>query len=97
MADRRSDFGRRGEDAACAYLLRHGYSIVERNYRCRRGEIDIIAAKDGGAVFVEVKTRRSLKPQLKVWHAGHGGNLCQAAENPHHGAALFAAVRRRVQ
>ena len=51
MADRRGDFGRRGEDAACAYLLRHGYSIVERNYRCRRGEIDIIAAKDGGAVF----------------------------------------------
>ena len=92
MVDRRSDFGRRGEDAACSYLLRHGYSIVERNYRCRRGEIDIIAAKDGGAVFVEVKTRRSLK-----WHAGHGGNLCQAAENPHHSAALFAAVRRRVQ
>ena len=61
MADRRGDFGRRGEDAACAYLLRHGYRIVERNYRCRRGEIDIIAAKDGGAVFVEVKTRRSLK------------------------------------
>lgn len=61
MADRRGEFGRRGEDAACAYLLRHGYSIVERNYRCRRGEIDIIAAKDGGAVFVEVKTRRSLK------------------------------------
>ena len=61
MADRRSEFGRRGEDAACAYLLRHGYSIVERNYRCRRGEIDIIAAKDGGAVFVEVETRRSLK------------------------------------
>ena len=54
MADRRGDFGRRGEDAACAYLLRHGYSIIERNYRCRRGEIDIIAAKDGGAVFVEV-------------------------------------------
>ena len=101
MADRRGEFGRRGEDAACAYLLRHGYSIVERNYRCRRGEIDIIAAKDGGAVFVEVKTRRSLKfgtpGMAKVWHAGHGGNLCQAAENPHHGAVLFAAVRRRVQ
>ena len=93
MADRRGDFGRRGEDAACAYLLRHGYSIVERNYRCRRGEIDIIAVKDGGAVFVEVKTRRS----LKFGTPGHGGNLCQAAENPHHGSALFAAVRRRVQ
>ena len=93
MADRRGDFGRRGEDAACAYLLRHGYSIIERNYRCRRGEIDIIAAKDGGAVFVEVKTRRSLKfgtPGMAVTYG-------QAAENPHHGAALFAAVRRRIQ
>ena len=63
MADRRSEFGRRGEDAACAYLLRHGYSIVE---------IDIIAAKDGGAVFVEVKTRRSLKfgtPGMAVTYA----------------------------
>lgn len=72
MADRRGDFGRRGEDAACAYLLRHGYSIVERNYRCRRGEIDIIAARDGGAVFVEVKTRRSLKfgtPGMAVTYA----------------------------
>ena len=72
MADRRGDFGRRGEDAACAYLLRHGYSIVERNYRCRRGEIDIIAAKDGGAVFVELKTRRSLKfgtPGMAVTYA----------------------------
>ena len=72
MADKRGDFGRRGEEAACAYLLRHGYSIVERNYRCRRGEIDIIAAKDGGAVFVEVKTRRSLKfgtPGMAVTYA----------------------------
>ena len=43
MADRRGDFGRRGEDAACAYLLRHGYSIVERNYRCRRSYINTIS------------------------------------------------------
>ncbi len=61
MADKRGSFGRRGEDAACAYLQRHGYIIAGRNYRCCYGEIDIIALKDGGVVFVEVKTRHSLK------------------------------------
>ena len=61
MADKRSSFGRRGEDAACAYLERHGYNVVARNYRCRWGEIDVIAVKGGTLVFVEVKTRHSLK------------------------------------
>ena len=78
MADGRGDFGRRGEDAACAYLLRHGYSIGERNYRCRRGVIDIIAAKDGGAGFVEVKTRR----RLKFGPPGMSVNLCQQQKIP---------------
>lgn len=46
-----------GEDLACAELQRRGYAIVERRYRTRFGEIDIIA-KDGlTIVFVEVKTR----------------------------------------
>ncbi len=61
MADRRGDFGRRGEDAACAYLLRHGYSIVERNYRCRRGAVGRFGWKQGREKIVEVKTRGSLK------------------------------------
>lgn len=72
MADRRSDFGQRGEDAACAYLERHGYRVTGRNYRCRYGEIDIIAVKDGAIVFVEVKTRRSLRfgtPGMAVTYA----------------------------
>lgn len=72
MADCRADFGRRGEDAACAYLERHGYKVLERNYRCRWGEIDIIAAKGGSLVFVEVKTRHSLKfgtPGMAVTYA----------------------------
>lgn len=72
MADGRSSFGRRGEDAACAFLERHGYNVIGRNYRCRWGEIDIIAVKDGSVVFVEVKTRRSLKfgtPGMAVTYA----------------------------
>jgi putative endonuclease len=52
--------GSRGEDAAAEYLKKLGYEILERNFRCRAGEIDIIAGQDGMIVFVEVKTRRRL-------------------------------------
>jgi len=49
--------GKRGENAACALLREKGLEIILRNYKCRRGEIDIIA-RDGAAIcFVEVKTR----------------------------------------
>ena len=49
--------GRYGEDRASDYLQGLGYSIVERNWRCRIGEIDIIARDRDRFVFVEVKTR----------------------------------------
>ena len=49
-----------GEDATARYLLESGYRIVERNWRCRYGEIDIVAQTPDALVFVEVKTRRSL-------------------------------------
>lgn len=49
--------GNKGEDAACALLKAKGMEILLRNYRCKRGEIDIIA-RDGKIIcFVEVKTR----------------------------------------
>ena len=48
-----------GEECAAAYLCRHGYRILARNYSCRFGEIDIIAADRHYVVFVEVKTRSS--------------------------------------
>ncbi|HHL35609.1 MAG TPA: YraN family protein [Desulfobulbaceae bacterium] len=51
--------GRYGEDIAAAWLSEHGYVIVERNYRRRFGEVDIIAEQDGYLVFIEVKTRSS--------------------------------------
>ena len=40
------------------YLIQNGYTLVERNYRTRRGEIDLIVRKDDTLVFVEVKLRR---------------------------------------
>ncbi len=55
------DTGPRGEEIAVAYLQQKGYSIVERNYRLRFGEIDIIARDGETIVFVEVKTRKSIR------------------------------------
>ncbi len=51
-------FGRRGEDAACEYLVSSGYKIIDRNWRCSFGEADIIMQDRNSLVFVEVKTRR---------------------------------------
>lgn len=53
--------GNFGEDAAAEYLKNKGYLILQRNFRCKSGEIDIIAVKDGCTVFVEVKTRKNSK------------------------------------
>ena len=55
MNNRRT--GAIGEELAEIMLLEKGYSILARNFRCRHGEIDIIAAKGGAVAFVEVKTR----------------------------------------
>ena len=47
-----------GEERAARYLRRKGYRIVERNFRCRQGEIDLIARKGRILAFVEVKLRK---------------------------------------
>ena len=52
--------GDRGEDAAAAYLTRKGYRILARKFRCKTGEIDIIALDGRFLVFAEVKTRTNL-------------------------------------
>lgn len=48
-----------GEDMAIQFLENNDYAIIERNYRCRIGEIDIIAENEGYLVFIEVKYRHS--------------------------------------
>lgn len=52
--------GNEGEDQAERHLKKNGFKIVERNFFCRSGEIDIIAEKKGELHFIEVKTRRTL-------------------------------------
>jgi putative endonuclease len=59
--DRRSNrqLGEYGERLACRYLTDIGFTILERNWRCARGEIDIVAVEGDCLVVCEVKTRRS--------------------------------------
>lgn len=59
----RQEIGKWGENLACQYLEKNNYQIIERNFLCRQGEIDIIA-KDvikKELVFIEVKTRSNFK------------------------------------
>lgn len=60
MSNIRQLFGREGERLAEQYLKKKGYKLVERNYRCRAGEVDLIALDRRVVVFVEVKTRSNL-------------------------------------
>jgi putative endonuclease len=55
--DHRQSLGKRGEDLACAELEKRGYVIVDRRFRTRCGELDIVAREGGVLVFVEVKAR----------------------------------------
>ncbi|MDP3181721.1 MAG: YraN family protein [Desulfobaccales bacterium] len=61
MRATRQQLGETGEDLAAAALKKQGYKILERNYRTPLGEIDLIARHQGYLVFLEVKTRRSVR------------------------------------
>lgn len=55
-----NELGKIGEELAIDYLLNNGYSIVEKNYRFQKAEVDIIAKKGDVLIAVEVKTRSSI-------------------------------------
>ena len=55
----KKSLGKFGEDKAVSFLRRKGYSIIQRNFNCRFGEIDIIARKGQFIAFVEVKLRKN--------------------------------------
>ena len=66
-----SEKGRYYEDLACDYLKRQGLHILERNYRFKRAEIDIIAAQQNRLVFIEVKFRSSTRKQYPIEAVDH--------------------------
>ncbi len=80
---RKNNTGDEGEFRAADFLRKQGYKILQRNYNCRTGEVDIIAKESGTIIFVEVKTRREGGKELpeaaltqKKRH-----RLCKAAQH----------------
>ncbi len=59
--DRRLEIGRLGEKIACRHLENEGYRIIETNWRTRRGELDVIAVREGTLVIVEVRSTRGVR------------------------------------
>jgi len=70
MSRYRQDAGREGEDQAVAHLESLGYVVLERNFRNRGGEIDIVAQDNETTVFVEVKSLRE-----GLWQEGAAANV----------------------
>src|SRR5512136_3041511 len=65
----KKELGKRGEEIALRFLKKKGYRIIEKNYVCKMGEMDIIAKEKDTLAFIEVKTRTSTDfgpPQLAV-------------------------------
>jgi putative endonuclease len=60
MLNSRQRLGQSGEETVVRYLEKKGYTILAKNYRCKVGEIDIIAGDNADLVFIEVKTRSGL-------------------------------------
>ena len=73
--------GRAGEDYTAGWLLRQGYEILARNWRCPWGELDIVAARGETVAFVEVKARRpgSMVSPLEAVNAPKRRRLVKAA------------------
>ena len=85
---------RRGDPAenlAAAFLERQGLKILERNYRCRFGEIDLVARSGGVLVFVEVRARKSEA------FGGAAGSITAAKRRRLVAAARHFLARRRVE
>jgi putative endonuclease len=82
MTDPRHPFGQQNEALAAAYLQAQGYRILTTNWRCKHGEIDIVAQHNTTVVFVEVRSR-------------HAANTESAFESitPHKRAKLAATAQ----
>jgi putative endonuclease len=78
--DRRRHLGALGEDLAAEHLIRRGFQIIERNYRTRSGELDMVAFDGRTLVFCEVKTRRGLAVDRTPFESLHPRKRRQVRE-----------------
>ncbi len=79
----KKELGKKGEEVAIRFLKKRGYRLIEKNYVCKMGEMDIIAKEKDTLVFIEVKTRTSTlfgPPQLAV-HSSKQRQLSKVALN----------------
>jgi len=79
----KKELGKKGEELALRFLKKKGYRIIEKNYVCKLGEMDIIGKEKDTLVFIEVKTRASTEfgpPQLAV-HSSKQRQLSKVALN----------------
>lgn len=67
----KDDLGRRGEDLAAEYLTEQGLVVLDRNWRCRHGELDIVCTDAHRLVVCEVKTRSSTRYGLPAEAVDH--------------------------
>ncbi|GMM94848.1 MULTISPECIES: YraN family protein [Microbacterium] len=97
----KDDLGRAGEQAAHDHLVALGFVVLDRNWRCGQGEIDIVAREAGELVIVEVKTRRSTgfghpfdaideRKRSRLWRLGRA--WAAAHPEPSRGLALRTDV-----
>ncbi len=87
--------GKQAEDTACKYLEKQGYSIIERNRRLGRGELDIIALKADILVFVEVKGHQNRESSLDAMHSDKQRRMVSAAQTWLGQHAKFAGYQCR--
>jgi putative endonuclease len=87
----KDDLGRAGEQRAARYVQEHGFHILDRNWRCAQGEIDIVAVEGSDLVVIEVKTRRSdgfghpfeaidARKRARLWRLGVAWAVAHRAE-----------------
>ena len=74
LPGRSNQRGQAAEDIALAYLQQRGLKLVERNFRCKGGEIDLIMRERGGLVFVEVRQRADAR------HGGAAASITEAKQ-----------------
>ena len=102
------ELGKQGENYACQYLKTKGYQIIQRNFSCKQGEIDIIAKNKEEYVFIEVKTRHNFhygmpseavtkKKQKHLWHATKYYLYLHKLENVYIRFDIIEIIKRKEQ